>query len=130
MTLIGAWQLESFVTEFADGSTLLPYGPRAQGRILYTADGMMAAHLWDPDRHRDGAAQGPDPAYFSYCGEWFVEGDIVRHRVLAATFPDWTGQDQLRTMACDGDRLTLTAQGVVFGGKTGRGVLVWRKAEG
>ncbi len=123
--LIGAWRLEQFVTLFEDGSRLEPYGPNAQGRIIYSADGMMAAHLWNPDRHLDEAEPSGDPAYFSYCGTWSISDGIVCHDVHAATLPSWTGQKRLRSMAWRGKALELVAENVVFENKTGRGVLLW-----
>lgn len=124
--VIGVWHLETFVTVFEDGSTLHPYGARPEGRLVYTASGFMSAHLWDPERHRPGAPDGTDAPYFSYCGDWVVEGDIVRHHVHAATHPGWTGVERLRTMRWHDELLELTAEGVAFAGKRGRGVLIWR----
>lgn len=127
ITIIGTWVLKSFVTEFDDGSTLLPYGDNPQGRIVYSSDGFMSAHLWNPDRHVEGTHSSEDPSYFSYCGDWSIEGAVVRHRVHAATEASWAGQDKLRTMAPIGELLELTAEGVFFGGKKGRGILVWQR---
>ncbi|CUH42251.1 hypothetical protein RUM4293_01139 [Ruegeria atlantica] len=105
----------SFVTEFDDGSTLLPYGDNPQGRIVYAGDGFMSAHLWNPDTHVEGTNSRDDPSYFSNCGEWSIEGTFVRHRVHAATDASWAGQDKLRTMTTVGEFLELTAEEVVFG---------------
>ena len=125
--VVGTWVLKSFVTEFDDGSTHLPYGDRPQGRIVYTRGGFMSAHLWNPDTHVKGVALGEDPNYFSYCGDWSIEGNVVRHRVHAATEASWTGQDRLRSIALHGDLIELTAENVVFAGKHGRGVLIWTR---
>ena len=126
--LLGTWHLVSFITQFEDGSTLLPYGAAAEGRIHYAQDGFMTAHLWDPDRHvADAGGDRNDPAYFSYCGTYRVEGDQVMHTVAAATSKSWTGTDRLRTMAFKGDDIELIAEGVVFEGKSGRGILRWRR---
>jgi hypothetical protein len=127
--LWGTWELVSFITQFEDGSTMLPYGDNAEGRIHYSEGGFMTAHLWDPDRHVAGALGARnDPAYFSYCGTFRVEGDQVIHTVAAATASSWTGKDRLRTMEMKGDDIELIAEGVVFEGKVGRGVLRWRRA--
>lgn len=125
-TIIGTWELKSFVTRFEDGTCHLPYGENPEGRITYTKDGFMSAHLWNPDKHTEGAEPSDDPNYFSYCGDWFIEDDRVRHRVHAATHPSWTGEDRFRTMKHDGKHLELTAENVIFEGKNGRGVLIWR----
>lgn len=126
--LIGVWDMVSFVTTFEDGSTYLPYGPHARGRIIYTADGAMTAHLWDPDRHQSGVPSNGDPSYFSYYGTWLLHGDEVHHTVIAAHYPDWAGSTQVRHILPDGDEIELVAEGVEFQGKTGRGVIRWRRA--
>lgn len=128
-SFVGTWVLKSFVTEFHDGSILLPYGENPQGRIVYTEDGFMSAHLWNPDTHVEGTNSCEDPSYFSYCGDWSIEGAVVRHHVHAATEASWAGQDKLRTMTPIGELLELTAEAVVFGGKHGRGKLVWERRE-
>lgn len=127
LSVIGTWVLKSFVTEFDDGSILLPYGDNPQGRIVYTDDGFMSAHLWNHNTHVEGTNSRDDPSYFSYCGDWSIEGTVVRHHVHAATEASWAGQDKLRTMTPIGGLLELTAEGVVFGGKQGRGILVWER---
>ncbi|NOD48881.1 MULTISPECIES: lipocalin-like domain-containing protein [Ruegeria] len=127
VSIIGTWVLKSFVAEFDDGSTLQPYGDNPQGRIVYAGDGFMSAHLWNPDTHVEGTNSRDYPSYFSYCGDWSIEGEVVRHRVHASTEASWAGQDKLRTMASIGELLELTAEEVVFGGKEGRGILVWER---
>ncbi len=123
--IVGTWMLQSFITRLDDGSKHLPYGDKPEGRIVYTPDGFMSAHLWNPESHIEGANQNADPHYFSYCGDWTIEGMMVRHRVHAATEASWTGQDKLRTLKSTGNLLELTAQQVFFRGKYGLGVLVW-----
>ena len=128
--LIGTWDMVAFVTTFEDGSTLQPYGPTPKGRILYTADGAMSAHLWDPDRHRASVPSNGDPSYFSYYGTWELRGQTVHHTVIAAHYPDWAGSIQIRRIVPQGDEIELIAEGVVFQGKTGRGVIRWRRVGG
>ena len=44
--LIGAWTLVSFESRSLDGSSVIyPFGPDAQGIIMYTPDGYMSAQL-------------------------------------------------------------------------------------
>ena len=126
-SITGTWELKSFIVQFDDGSQYLPYGSAPQGRISYAEDGFMTAHLWNPDLHVDGAAPADDPTYFSYCGDWSVDGDIVRHRVHAATHPSWTARDKLRSIAMRGTQMELTAENVDFAGKRGRGILIWQR---
>lgn len=125
--LIGTWEMVSFVTTFEDGTTHLSYGTTPQGQITYTADGYMSAHLWDPDRHKPNQDVGSDPAYFSYCGRWKVEGSRVCHSVIAATAPAWAGTDVFRQIIPRDDQIELVAEGVVFGGKIGVSSILWRR---
>ena len=115
-------------TQFDDGTTSHPYGENCDGRLVYGADGQMAAHLWDPDRHLPdgGNARFPDAVYFSYTGQWHLDDDVMTHHVQAATYPDWTGATIVRSVAWDGDDLLLTAR-VEFSGKAGTALLRWRK---
>ena len=125
-TLLGTWELISFETRFDDGSTHLPYGPNAFGRILYLDNGTMSAHLMNPDAHQPSAISSDDPPYFSYCGTWRVKGDQAIHTVSAATFASWIGQEKTRTIGWQGDDLLLTAR-VIFDEKPGEGILRWRR---
>jgi hypothetical protein len=60
LSVIGTWVLKSFVTEIDDGSILLPYGDNPQGRIVYTDDGFMSAHLWNHNTHVEGTNSRDD----------------------------------------------------------------------
>ena len=125
--LNGVWDMVSFITTFENGSTLEPYGPAPKGRIIYTPDGTMAAHLWDPGRHQSGVPSNGDPSYFSYYGSWQLDGDHVHHYVIAAHYPDWAGSIQTRRIVPSGNHIELVADGVTFQGKTGRGVIRWQR---
>lgn len=48
---VGTWYLVSFVGHRTDGSAARePWGPAPTGRLIYTADGHVAAVLTKPDR--------------------------------------------------------------------------------
>jgi Lipocalin-like domain len=50
--LVGRWRLVSLVARAADGSLAFPLGRNAQGSLLYTAEGWMAAQIGSADRER------------------------------------------------------------------------------
>ncbi len=113
--LLGRWSLTGYSLHFDDGSTAQPIGARPFGLLIYTP-GWMSAHL---------VAEGWDRSYMSYCGEWAVEGALVRHRVHACDWPGLIGKTLTRGIDWDGDALVLTARGAPYGERRGEGRLRW-----
>ena len=116
--LVGTWLLESWETRYADGRTIYPMGEDALGFLLYSADGYMAATLSRRNRapFRTGEmltadlvekVQGWD-SYFSYVGRYSVVGDKVMHHIVASQYPNWIGDDQVRALVLDDNRLELS----------------------
>jgi hypothetical protein len=50
--------------------------------------------------------------------------------VILASFPNWVGTDQVRKVAWQDDRLTLSAEGVVFQGQEVTAFLDWARTSG
>ena len=108
--LLGTWELESFVVTADDGRPdRHPFGVRAQGRIIYTADGHMMAVLSAAPDAESGArtletshhASDAEKAaaydrYLSYSGRWRIEGDRIHHDVDLALVPGLAGQTWTR----------------------------------
>lgn len=126
MTLTGVWELVSFVTTFQDGSIEQSYGDNPQGRIVYTADGFMSAHVWDADSHRPGGSGDGDPPYFSYCGTWELRDNSVFHHVIASSHFHWGGTTVVRRVLHKGDEVELIAD-EEFNGRKGLSVIRWRR---
>ncbi len=115
-------------------------GEDAQGRLLYTSDGYMAAFLSRANRpaFETGEMLSADDeekvrawdSFVSYCGNYEVRGDQVLHHVEGSIYPNWIGETQARTMHLKGNRLTLTTPPQ----KTRRGIqtseVLWRRAVG
>ena len=132
---IGSWSLLSSILTTPDGRTEYPFGEDAVGCIMYTGDGYMAAHLMRRERTRfvsdKRRASTPDERaaayleYFSYCGSYTVTPDTetVTHHVLACSFPNWVGSDQVRTFRFSGDSLALCATNADGSQNT----LVWQR---
>jgi len=116
-TLVGTWLLESWETRYEDGRLIYPMGEDALGFLVYSADGYMAATLSFRDRlpFRTGEMLTADVAekvqgwdsYFSYVGRYSVAGGRVTHHIEASQYPNWVGNDQVRVMTLDDNRLEL-----------------------
>ncbi len=89
--LVGTWTLERMRTTYDSGREIYPLGEDAQGWLLYTPDGYMAAFLSRANRpaFETGEMLSADDAekvqawdsFFSYCGRYDVLGDEVVHHV-------------------------------------------------
>jgi hypothetical protein len=113
--LLGTWKLKSYVVTAATGARSTPYGENPTGYLCYSADGRMQVI---------GAASGrmvqagPDPpengrvalydTMFAYAGTYSVEAGKVIHHVDISWNEAWTGTDQIRLFAINGNFLTLT----------------------
>ena len=134
--LVGTWQLARWQTVYEDGTTTEPFGPGAQGLLLYAADGWMSACIMAADRTRLSRGNPREaPAaqraaafdgYFSYCGRWRILDHRVQHEVTLALNPVMVGTLQLREAKLAGRQLTLSAEESVRGG-TRLHRLVWKR---
>lgn len=120
--LLGAWALTSWRITLDGVDRGHPFGPAAEGMLLY-GDDHMAAVLSRPDRPAFGtrlATQGTAAqreaamaSYVSYAGPWDLVDDAagvrVVHHVRLCLFPDWVGTDLVRFAARRGDDLVLTS---------------------
>jgi hypothetical protein len=132
--LTGSWDLEAFEVVAADGTVSTPFGEAPLGRLMYSADGSMAAMLAAPDRSAfaarasevdDGQWKQAASHFVAYAGSWSREGDVVRHRVMVALIPDWIGTTMERTVGERDGRLVLSVEPRTPGGRTQR--LVWAR---
>ena len=139
--LVGAWVLEAYEAEDADGIVRQPFGPAPVGLLVYGADGRMAVQVMDPRRPRwerrvaeaERRAQmtaGAD-GYIAYAGRYEVEADggapTIVHHVEISLVPNWVGRAQRREAVLDGDRLRLTAEPPEVAGRTTIPRLMWRR---
>jgi hypothetical protein len=119
--LVGAWSLVECAEILRDGTKRLPFGERARGQVVYTADGRMSAQLVSAER---AAFAGDDyttaPAelaaawfqqYFGYFGRYEVDAGAgtVKHFIEGAAFPNLEHKAQVRSFRLEGDRLVLEA---------------------
>jgi hypothetical protein len=118
--LAGAWKLRRWQVIQPDGTRTEPFGAKAQGLLLYTADGWMSASLMSAGR-RPLSSSNPRRApaaeraaafdsYFNYAGRWRLAGPrTVVHEVTVALNPATVGTLQWREARLSGRTLTLSA---------------------
>lgn len=112
--LAGTWAL----VEWTAGNDH-PLGPDAVGRLVYAADGYMAAFLARADGHSDALA---------YSGAWaWLGGEEVVHRVSVSTLGSFVGRELVRAVSWDGEDLVLTTPPDRHGRVN---VLRWRREAG
>jgi len=124
MTIVGTYVVHRVEKYNDDGTVEFPFGEPAAGLLLYAADGDMAAVVGRSDRPAlamdllAGTVEAPDRelaaafrSAYGFAGTFVVEGDIVRHRIIASTVPNWVGTDQVRPYALEGEMLTLRPPG-------------------
>jgi len=132
--LIGAWRLEGWSLVYDDGRPPeFPLGKDAQGIIMYTRDGHVAATLMKagravlpPTSEAEKAAAYAES--FAYAGRYEVRDGTVFHSIEIATNPALVGFRSTRHIQLDGDRLTLSGPDFTPGAsRTQR--IEWRRAQ-
>lgn len=131
---IGSWELISYQLSLPSGAVLEPFSDHPVGRILYQKNGEMSAQLMRP---ASSPFTSPDPLqatpeesdrawrnYIGYWGKFRVDSEArtVVHYIEGGWFPNWIGQEQIRSFRFDRDRLVLEADSPAWHAK-----LVWRK---
>jgi hypothetical protein len=134
--LVGTWQLQHWQTVYEDGTTTEPFGPGAEGLLLYAADGWMSACIMAAGRARLSRGNPREaPAleraaafdgYFSYAGRWRIVDRRVQHEVTVALNPGMVGTLQLRDARLEDQELRLSAEESSPDG-TRLHRLVWRR---
>jgi hypothetical protein len=134
MRFIGSWELISCQLRLPSGAVLEPFGDRPIGRILYLPNGEMSAQLMRPAPSHfaspdplEATAKESDRAWRNYIGYWGKyrvnsEARTIVHHIEGGWFPNWIGQEQIRSFRFDHDRLVLEADS-----PAGYATLVWRK---
>ena len=128
--LHGAWALEDWYVEDADGTRTAPFGRDASGVIMYTTDGYMTAIVRAADRTLPaGEADDAQKAaaystYFNYAGTWRIDGDAVTHRIEHALDPNLVGNEMSRAVDHQGTRMVFS--GTMADGKT-KNVIIWKR---
>ncbi len=131
--LLGTWRLESWSLVYDDGRPPeFPLGSDAQGLIMYTADGHMAATLMQTGRPGAAPASEADKAVaytqsFAYSGRYEVSNGTVFHSIEIATNPALVGFRSTRHIQLEGEQLILSGPDFTPGtSRTQR--IVWLRA--
>ncbi len=134
--LIGLWNMVSWV-QHRGPEDHFPMGENPVGRILYTNDGQMSAHIMRPDRpvmttgdFVTGSAEEKATAYQTYMGyggAYEVVGDQVFHDVKVASYPNWTGHKQARVVTLKDRLLVLSAAPRNVNGVIVTATLTWKR---
>jgi hypothetical protein len=137
--LVGTWRLLAWEARGADGTVAHPFGERAVGYGVYTADGHVFVQLMRPSRPPfvggdvfGGTAEENALAiggYGAYGGTYELEdgGGTVVHHLEMSLFPNWIGGVQRRTIEWDADRLILSTPPILGGGSTLVHRLTWER---
>ena len=137
--LVGGWDLVDWRIETShDDTPSHPFGKDAQGQIMYTADGRMSAVISRTGRSplstpspRQASAEECRAAFtsfFCYAGTWHLDGDTVVHELRLALNPGMLGTEQRRRASLAGDRLELSADESLSGGRERRHRIIWQRA--
>jgi hypothetical protein len=144
-SLIGTWRLVNVETRRPDGEVIYPfYGKHPEGLLIYDRSGWMSVQIVsDPkptvpsssSRERFLAAAPAEKAtaidgYYAYFGTWTVDqrGSTVTHHIQQSLYPGERGEEGVRQLTIDGNRLTLVAKAHEMGEDHERR-LVWERIQ-
>ncbi len=68
--------------------------------------------------------------YHSYCGRYEIRENRLIHHVDISLFPNRVGEDQVRMMELEGDKLILSTPPFLAGGKWRTARVVWKRMKG
>jgi len=135
---IGSWKLASLSAKGQGGHTVHPLGPKAQGRLIYGADGRMMLQAINPDRPKLSsddplfAPEGDIRAAFTGCTAYygtytFNEADqTITHHIEGHSIPNWVDRDYIRRYEYDGKLLTLKGP-IIISGMQGELDMAWER---
>ena len=139
-SIVGSWRLVSFLTADANGVFKEVWDDHPAGLIVYTADGHMAAQLYDARRPNIGPLAIVTPlaqtqptfhGLYTYFGTYKVDPAkrTVAHHVEAAMAPDWIGMTMDREYRfLTPTRMELRARNDPSGKPAvGAAVMVWER---
>ena len=124
-SIVGTWKLVRAIARDRSGAALPePYGGRAMGRVIFTADGRMMSVVCDG---RPTLPAGASRDYSSYCGNYRFDGSQLVTRVDAASDPSRIGSDQVRGVRFDGERMILSPPPRRTGTREEYREIIWEK---
>lgn len=141
-SIVGTWRLVSYVRTDSAGAVHPYWDDRPNGLIIYTADGHVAAQLYDSRRPPVGhpweratpeAARTAFVGLVTYFGTYALDSaaGTVTHSVEGAMAPDWIGSTLVRAYRFLGpDRVELRVTQDARGQRVVNGAaLVWERVK-
>lgn len=141
--LVGSWKLVSWIITNPSGEARHPMGKSPEGRLIYTINGQMSAHLINPNAslpNTSGLSKEEVMGYVykmavSYYGPYSVNESekTVTHHVKGSSVTFQIGKDQLREYKfLNSNQIQLIAKvkgniEIENAGFTGTSVLVWTR---
>jgi hypothetical protein len=143
--LMGAWRLVSVETTRPNGELIYPfYGRHPEGLLVYDRSGWMSVQIISDPKpavplsdSREGflAASSAEKVaavdgYYAYFGTWSVDpsGSTVTHHIVYSLYPGERGEEGVRQVSIEGNRLTLVAKTHEMGEDHQRR-LVWERVQ-
>lgn len=137
-SLVGTWRLVSFTRNYIQtGEVVDAFGPSPQGVITYGADGRFSVFIMAKNRPRpadltkvtDKERLELYNTLIAYAGHYAFDGKVVTHNVELSANGTWNGTSQLRDVAINGDRVSLTTRPApnFTDGRMVTAVLTWER---
>jgi 3-hydroxybutyryl-CoA dehydrogenase len=138
-SLVGSWRLVSFIAEREEDSEVFhPMGDRPLGKLTYGSDGSMSVYLGAsaPREHfrtqdpLGGSVEEKSRAFsevFFYMGGWRYRNGLMLHDIEVCSFPNWSGETQIRYATFADGLLTLTTPPLPVAGAVGVQKLIWKR---
>jgi hypothetical protein len=118
-----------------------PFGPRPEGRLIYTDDGHYALTMSDGRRSGFGSedllsasSRAKAKAFMTYmsaAGSYTVEGNCAVHRVASHLYPGEVGREHLFTLVFEGERRMMVVKpaepSALFGGTSIMSYTTWER---
>jgi hypothetical protein len=131
--LQGVWNLVSYVEKWDDGSTVQPFGPNPEGRMILAANGYYTVQIYRSDlpkyKHRDLATADENKAtvagVISHFGRYNVgvsPQPALYYRIDSGAFAAENHFDHRAFIAINGDEMKYSDPG------TGE-ELVWKRVK-
>ncbi len=132
----GRWDIVSWNQVYDDGRIMYPMGEDLTGFIEYASQSMFcviargarapfaSGAQWAASDAEKAAAYA---SYFSYAGDYRLDGDVVVHRVTHSLFPNWVGGEQRRQASLTGNTLHLTARLEAGSAQARTARLIWQR---
>ncbi len=139
--LVGTWRLVSGRRRDERGRVYYPFGRRAEGLLIYGADGHMSVAIMGERRRKFKTAGSfrvgtPDEkiaaadSYFSYAGRFELRGKSVIHHLDVCLYPNWVGAREPRRIAeLTKRRLTLETPPFDVDGRRHTARIVWERTK-